>query len=315
MKYYLFFLDTYTYRFASDSLWPYWSMNIRDRQAITTQINVVCHQKNLLTRLDDINFINREFSKGYNSSYIKCFSTRIKNIQGTNSYWYQHCQNLISAMDKFGSPTIFFTLSAADYHWIDLQKFMPWDPEIINQGYHKLTISQKKKMVVENPHIATWFFTTKLKLLFKTLIPVLGISNWWARIESQGRGSDHAHGAIWLANAPDLAELSFFVKLGFIAQKKIDILFDNAVLPDISRNKYWFKDKSYLFTLKERNDNILMIQTIQNEFINKLNKSIIEQQKSKENSLQRYAFSLFFNFFKQRYIFSLFFNFYKQIYI
>ena len=34
----------------------------------------------------------------------------------------------------------------------------------------------------------------------------------------------HAHGALWLRHAPDLASLSFLVKLGFLAKQKLSVI-------------------------------------------------------------------------------------------
>ena len=280
-----FSTDMFIYRFANDSIWPYWSMNIRDRQTIAQQISVVSHEKKMLAKLDDIAFITREFSKGYNSSFVRSFSSRIKNLPGTNAYWFAHTQNLMSGMDEFRAPTIFFSLSAADYHWTDLQRFMPWPESIKKNGLHKLTIHQKKEMVVNNPHIATWYFTKKFEILIQKLIPILGITNYWARIESQFRGSDHIHGALWLADAPDLAQLSHNVKLGYIARKKLDILFEQT--EDINTDKHekiWFQDKSSLFTHKQLHANRLEMRALQSQFIIALQKDITLQQNNENIS-------------------------------
>ena len=176
-------------------------------------------------RLNDDEYIQKEFAKGFKSPYVRTFSSRVKNIRGTQSYWFQMCQNLISAIDDYGAPTIFFTLSAADYHWIELQRLMPWPKSVTQNGLSKLSIAQKKEMVVKNPHIATWFFKTKLDLLMATLKPILGIKHFWLRIESQHRGSDHCHGAIWLRDDPGLTKLSNTIKLGHIASEKIKTLY------------------------------------------------------------------------------------------
>ena len=89
-----------------------------------------------------------------------------------------------------------------------------------------MTIAQKKEMVVKNPHIATWYFKTKLDLLISKLKPILGIKHYWLRIESQHRGSDHCHGTLWLRDDPGLTNLSNIIKLGYIASEKIKSLYE-----------------------------------------------------------------------------------------
>lgn len=40
-----------------------------------------------------------------------------KNVTGTNSYWYQVKEQLKATLHQAGSPTIFWTLSCAEFHW------------------------------------------------------------------------------------------------------------------------------------------------------------------------------------------------------
>lgn len=64
-------------------------------------------------------------------------------------------------------------------------------------------------MINQNPHIAAWFFNHRVKeylkeILFKQLLVI----DSWYRIEFQHRGSPHLHGFVWLANAPNVENLS-----------------------------------------------------------------------------------------------------------
>ena len=40
-----------------------------------------------------------------------------KNVAGTNAYWNQARDNLKAIIQQNGAPTIFWTLSCADFHW------------------------------------------------------------------------------------------------------------------------------------------------------------------------------------------------------
>ena len=43
-----------------------------------------------------------------------------KNVTGTNSYWNQQRNNLKATISQMGPPTIFWTLSCAEFHWPQL---------------------------------------------------------------------------------------------------------------------------------------------------------------------------------------------------
>ena len=40
----------------------------------------------------------------------------VGNLRGTRAYWYKRSVDLRAMVEKLGSPTIFLTLSSADYH-------------------------------------------------------------------------------------------------------------------------------------------------------------------------------------------------------
>src|SRR2546423_97487 len=84
---------------------------------------------------------------------------------------------------------VYFTFSAADLlHWPELHKFMP-------HGKMDQESEYRHKDLIENPHIATWFFKKHFKLfLEKVLVPKWNLEDWWYRFEWQHRGSTHVHG-------------------------------------------------------------------------------------------------------------------------
>jgi len=43
-----------------------------------------------------------------------------KNITGTNAYWSDVKEKLKTTITQMGTPTIFWTLSMADFHWPDI---------------------------------------------------------------------------------------------------------------------------------------------------------------------------------------------------
>ena len=80
-----------------------------------------------------------------------------KQIIGTNSYWYQTKEQLKAALNQLASPTIFWTLSCAEFHW----------PE-----FHALFGETKsghnyRQNVITYAHILDWFFHERTEQLVK----------------------------------------------------------------------------------------------------------------------------------------------------
>lgn len=41
----------------------------------------------------------------------------VKNVSGTNAYWNRPKDDLKAIITQVGAPTIFWTLSCAEFHW------------------------------------------------------------------------------------------------------------------------------------------------------------------------------------------------------
>lgn len=84
-------------------------------------------------------------------------------------------QQLKATLQQVGSPTIFFTLSCAEFHWPEFHLLFG-NLSSDNENYHKNAI--------EYPHILDWFFTERVELFIKHwLYNVLGAQWHWFRFE------------------------------------------------------------------------------------------------------------------------------------
>ena len=65
---------------------------------------------------------------------------------------------------------IFFTFSAADFYWPELHKLMP----DCGSEEDEAEMSKKRQQnIIDNPHIAAWFFDRRFKIFLKdVLIPL-----------------------------------------------------------------------------------------------------------------------------------------------
>ena len=83
-----------------------------------------------------------------------------KNVTGTNAYWNDVKRKLKATINQVGVPTIFWTLSCAEFHWPEFHSFFSDDelmsePEILH------------KNVINNPHLLDWFFTVTVEKFVK----------------------------------------------------------------------------------------------------------------------------------------------------
>ncbi len=72
-----------------------------------------------------------------------------KNVTGTNAYWNHVKEDLKATITQVGAPTIFWTLSCADFHWPEFHSMLSDESE--NNNF--------RDNVLNNPHILDWFFT------------------------------------------------------------------------------------------------------------------------------------------------------------
>lgn len=75
-----------------------------------------------------------------------------KNITGSNSYWHKAKEDLRATIAQVGPPTIFFTLSCAEYHWPEFHNLLS------NDHCGDITPKLRQKHVIDNPHLIDCFF-------------------------------------------------------------------------------------------------------------------------------------------------------------
>lgn len=82
-------------------------------------------------------------------------------LRGTKAYWKSKSFELMDMIEQIGLPTLFLTLSAADYQWPDLFKLLApnVDPDT-------LTEKDRAKLIQENPLIVDTFFLKRVKEFF-----------------------------------------------------------------------------------------------------------------------------------------------------
>ncbi len=206
---------TIQWRFASHPRFPYWALDMKQRHQLLSQAKVYLHQHPADANLtiealrDMVGTLNAQQLMNRLQRYAA-------KIQGSNQYWYQRYQELRALLEQKGSPTFFWTVSAADTYWPELHSLMPLPP-VGHQGHH-----MRVHALINNPHLADWYFTSKLSDWVKQwLCSGLDADWYWYRFEYQARLSIHAHGCAKLRNDPGICDLVQKAAIGWLAAEQI----------------------------------------------------------------------------------------------
>ncbi|CAB4017851.1 ATP-dependent DNA helicase PIF1, partial [Paramuricea clavata] len=172
----------FEWRFASRPRFPYWALNMKQRHQLLSQANVHLRQHPA-----DANMTMEELKQMINSMSANQMVNRLQRyvskVQGTNQYWYQRLQELLALIEQKACPTFFFTFSAADMHWPELQRLLQND-----EGASR---SERAQAVIDNPHLTDWFFMQRLQEFVRHWLNGVLDAEWhWYRFEYQARYVD-----------------------------------------------------------------------------------------------------------------------------
>ena len=129
----------------------------------------------------------------------------MKNIRGSPPYYQRTFYELLAMVRHLGTPTWFFTLSAADLKWPDMIQTIARQYGVVytDNKVAGLSFEDKSNWLKCNPVTAARHFQYRLNSLFQTFLkskanPLGQIVDYAIRIEFQARGSPHAHCVIWV---------------------------------------------------------------------------------------------------------------------
>ncbi|XP_066914869.1 uncharacterized protein [Clytia hemisphaerica] len=202
------------YRFASHPRFSFWGFNMLYRKRLISQGNFFIKQNpgeaNL--SIEDLQDLVRD-----NDHYVvmKKLQRYSKNVTGTNAYWCDVKEKLKATITQMGTPTIFWTLSMADFHWPDIHDLFSSNGESESADF--------RQNIVDNPHIVDWLFTERVKSFVKHWLYESLNAEWhWYRFEfAVMRGSIHCHGLAKLKDDPGICELTEKALQGFLAQQTL----------------------------------------------------------------------------------------------
>ena len=136
----------------------------------------------------------------------------MKSIRGSPPYYQHTFYELLATICQLGTPTWFFTLSAADMKWPDIIQTIATQYGVVytDEQVAALSFDEKSSWIRRNPVTAARHFQYRLNTFFNEFLkfPAKPFGDYGIRIEFQARGSPHAHCVSWIKDAPKYDENS-----------------------------------------------------------------------------------------------------------
>ena len=156
-----------------------------------------------LSREDILNLEPSNLSR-FNRSYQV-----FKNVRGTSMYYEESKKNLMAHLRQHGCPSIFLTLSCAEFDWPELLKEIVETVErrkVTKEYVENLPINTKNKLISENVVQSTVHFQKRIDKLFSLMkndffkgsSKKYQVSSYFYRVEFQQRGAPHIHSLLWM---------------------------------------------------------------------------------------------------------------------
>lgn len=196
VDYFKFLMNFGDRRFSKHPRFPFFAMNSTLRWQALSQGNIFIKKNSFQNKsVEEIKALLE--TRPHLANNIMYYGS---TLRGSKAFWYKRCGELLSMVNQLGTPTIFFTLSAADLHWPDLFRLLA-----PNTNNETLKHMNRTKLMSENPLIVATFFNERVKTFVEDVINVkFKVKDFWYRFEWQHRGSPHIHGVLWIDGAPNL---------------------------------------------------------------------------------------------------------------
>lgn len=112
------------WRFSNHPCFPYWGLNVKQCSQLPSQGNIYLqqHPEDANLTIDDMKSMIGQLSAEQLMHRLQRYAAK---VQGTSQYWFQCYLKLRALLEQKGSPTFFWTVSAADCHWPELHSLLP----------------------------------------------------------------------------------------------------------------------------------------------------------------------------------------------
>lgn len=198
-EYFKYLIEYHDGRFARDPRFRFFALNTLMRHRAIQDCNLYARK----SKIDKMDIETLKKLINDDQSLLNHIMVYTSNLRSTKPYWNQRCSELLSMVEQLGKPTIFFTLSAADYHWKSLFQLLTPDSDL-----SEISEKRRAQLMHDNPILAGYHYQERARLFItKVVIPYFNVTDHWYRHEWQSRGSSHTHGVLWLKNSPNIPDL------------------------------------------------------------------------------------------------------------
>ena len=129
-----------------------------------------------------------------------------KTMRGTSMYYQDAKKNLMAILRQNGCPSLFLTVSSAEYKWKELVKQIletEWKQEVSIEYVESLSESERNKIISRSAVQSTVHFQKRIEKLFNLfkyddIFDGYTATDFFYRIEFQARGAPHLHALLWL---------------------------------------------------------------------------------------------------------------------
>ena len=207
-------------KFRNDSAYLFFLLLVKEmiqlKRCKTTYFRQATRLPNLSKQ--DVLTLDKSNLSRYNRTYQV-----FKNMRGTSMYYEESKKNLMSILRQNGCPSLFLTLSCAEFDWPDLLKEIVETVErrkVSKEYVENMPQSEKNRIISEDVVQSTVHFQKRIEKLFKIMqsdffdgsTEAYHVSSYFYRIEFQQRGAPHVHSLLWLKNQLGEDAPSFWVE-------------------------------------------------------------------------------------------------------
>ena len=185
-------------RFARDKMWCFFTLNYSQRKNVMKQGSYFVNSfyKDGPSTLGDLQEAIRTGHTGW-IDRITYFGFR---VAGSAGYWRQKRQEVYSWINHHvhlghGAPSLFITLSCAEYYWPDIKRLIEERYKMANLPVPELRKPGTSRYINEFTLVIQEYFQIRVKHWLSTIGKTLfKIKHHWLRFEfAPGRGQIHAH--------------------------------------------------------------------------------------------------------------------------
>ena len=154
----------------------------------------------------NLNNINPEDLSRFNRDYQV-----FKKMRGTAPYFEDAKKAVMSLLRQNGCPTLFLTLSCAEFDWHELLKEIAetvYRRKFSWQEIEDMSVRERNRLIAENVVQTTLHYSKRIQKLFSLMkYDFFGnedmsyhVSSYFFRVEFQQRGAPHVHSLLWVKN-------------------------------------------------------------------------------------------------------------------